>query len=60
MLEPTVRGKGVGIFDVSYGKVERYYVHGVTNSGINENQTCGFSLIVFIKSLHTDVYRDSN
>ena len=37
MLELTVRGKGIGIFDVSYGRVERYYVHGVTNSEINKN-----------------------
>ena len=37
MLELTVRGKGFGIFNVSYGRVERYYVHSVTNSGINED-----------------------
>ena len=44
---------------MSYGKVERYYVHGVTNSGINENDMWLF-VDFFIKSVHAEVYRDSN
>ena len=34
-------------------------MHGVTNSGIDENDIWSF-VFVFIKSLDTDVYIDNN